>query len=623
MNCPSQSDSDRRFAKVHSITALLFLASISSHWTSSAIAAEEKPPNVILIVADDLGWADLGCYGSKYHHTPALDRLARDGMWFTQAYAACPVCSPTRAALMTGKYPARLHLTDWLPGRADMPSQKLLRPPFRQELPLEEVTIAERLQQAGYATAHIGKWHLGGTGFEPQKQGFEINVAGTAAGSPRSYFAPFNRDGQTMPGLDKAPAGEYLTDRLSAEAEKFIDQNYERPFFLYLPHFAVHTPLQAQAQIVEEFEKQPRPSLPQNNPTYAAMLESLDAGVGRVMKKLEDLKIDERTVVIFTSDNGGLATIEGDKTPSTSNAPLREGKGYLYEGGIRVPLLVKWPGSTRPGSKSDVAVSSIDLVPTICEIVRLPIESPPVDSHVIDGVSLVRLLKQEGDLEPRPLYWHYPHYSNQGGRPGGAIRDGADKLIEFYDTGRLELFDAQRDPGESTNLIDRFPEKAAQLAARLRSWRESVAAQDMRPNPDYVPNPQSQDGNILLPGKTADVHGVMLRFEPLSHKNTLGYWVRADDWASWEFQVSKPGEFRVEILQGCGTGSGGSEVEFAVGAQTLMMTVEETGGFQKFIRREIGSLKLDQPGRYTLAVKPRKKPGVAVMDLREVRLVAK
>jgi arylsulfatase A-like enzyme len=584
----------------------------------SLIAASDRPPNVILIVADDLGWADLNCFGSKYHHTPALDRLAREGMRFTQAYAACPVCSPTRAALMTGKYPARLHLTDWLPGRPDMPSQRLARPRFRQELPLEEVTLAERLREAGYTTAHIGKWHLGGAGFEPRKQGFDVNIAGTSAGSPSAYFAPFVRDGSALPGLDNALQGEFLTDRLTAEAEKFIDQNRDRPFFLYLPHFAVHTPLQAKPEIVEKFEQQPRPALPQNNPTYAAMLASLDESVGRVMQKLADLKIDDRTIAIFTSDNGGLATVEGPKTPSTSNAPLREGKGYLYEGGIRVPLLVKWPGGTQPASTCNVPVCSVDIVPTIGEIVGRPVEP-----SLVDGVSLVRLLKQQGEPEPRPLYWHYPHYSNQGGRPGGVIRNGNEKLIEFYDTGRLELFDVQKDPGEYTNLIDRFPEKAEQLASRLKAWREAVGAQEMLPNPDYVPNPQAQDGSILLPGKTADVHGVMLRFEPLPHKNTLGYWLRADDWASWDFQLTKPGEFRVEIVQGCGTGSGGSEVELAVGEQKLLVTVEETGGFQNWRRREIGSLRIDQPGRYSLTVKPLNKPGVAVMDLQEVKLIPK
>ena len=582
--------------------------------------AQERRPNVIVIVADDLGWADLACYGSRYHETPSLDRLAREGVRFTQGYAACPVCSPTRAALLTGKYPARLHLTDWLPGRPDMSAQRLLRPPFRQELPLEESTLAELLHAAGYATASIGKWHLGGAGFEPQKQGFDLNVAGDAAGSPRSYFAPFERDGKFMPALEQAPAGEYLTDRLTAEAEKFIDQNRDRPFFLYLPHYAVHTPLSAKKELILKYEAKPKPALPQNNPIYAAMLESLDQSVGRVLARLDELKLADRTVVIFTSDNGGLATIEGPNTPATSNAPLREGKGYLYEGGLRVPLLVKWPGSRRAGTVCETPACSIDVVPTIAEICGLTV------STAIDGVSLVPVLRQAGDpsispVQRRALFWHYPHYSNQGGRPGGAIRNGDDKLIEFYETGRLELFNLKTDAGESTNLAEKFPEKTADLAAQLRAWRSKVAAQDMRPNPDYLPNPQTTDGSVTLPAGTAYVHGVMLRFEPLPHKNTLGYWVRADDWASWEFQITQPGKFRVEILQGCGNGSGGSEVEFSVGEQKLAITVEETGGFQSFVRRDVGTIELAQAGRFTLVVKPRKKPGVAVMDLREVRLI--
>lgn len=579
------------------------------------VNAQERRPNVVLIVADDLGWADLGCYGSKYHQTPSLDRLAQEGVRFTQGYAACPVCSPTRAALMTGKYPARLHLTDWLPGRPDMPAQRLMRPPFRQGLPLDETTLAEILHVAGYATATIGKWHLGGVGFEPRKQGFDLNFAGDAAGSPKSYFAPFGRDGKFMPDLEQAPAGEYLTDRLTAEAENFIDRNRERPFFLYLPHYAVHTPLMAKEDLVRKYEARPQTVLPQNNPIYAAMLESLDDSVGRVLRKLNELKLADRTVVIFTSDNGGLATLEGPHTPATSNAPLREGKGYLYEGGLRVPLLVKWPGSAKAGTVCQTPACSIDVLPTVAEICGVPVTA------AIDGVSLAPLLRQAGDLPKRPLFWHYPHYSNQGGRPGGAIRDGDDKLIEFYETGRLELFNLKNDPGEGTNLADKFPEKTAELAARLRAWRRDVIAQEMTPNPDYVPNPQGADGNVTLPANMADVHGIMLRYEPLPHKNTLGYWVRADDWASWEFQITRPGKFRVEILQGCGNGSGGSDVEFAIGEQKLTFRVEETGGFQKFVRREIGTIDIAQPGRFTLTVKPQKKPGVAVMDLREVRLL--
>ncbi len=599
---------------LRSLVAVASLALVM--WSTRPAQGAGEAVNVLLIVADDLGWADLGCYGNGFHRTPALDRLAREGVRFTQAYAACPVCSPTRAAMLTGKYPARLHLTDWLPGRSDMPSQRLLRPLFRQELPLEETTLAERLRAAGYATAAIGKWHLGGPGFEPQRQGFDLNVAGDSTGSPRSYFAPFERNGKFMPGLEQAPAGEYLTDRLTAEAESFIEQHRDKPFFLYLAHYAVHIPLKAKLELVSKYKALAKPASPRNNPQYAAMLESLDDSVGRVLKKIETLNLTERTVIVFTSDNGGLATLEGPDTPATSNAPLREGKGYLYEGGLRVPLLVKWPGGAKPGTVCDVPVCSIDLVPTISEVIH-----HPAAKNEIDGTSFVPLLSQSGDIATRPLFWHYPHYSNQGGRPGGAIREGDYKLIEFYETGRRELFDLKNDPGESMNLIDRLPETADALAARLLDWRHTIGAQEMPSNPDYAPNPQQADGSVTLPAKSADVHGIMVRYEPLPHKNTLGFWVRGDDWVSWEFLINRPGNLHLECLQGCGTGSGGSEVDFMIADQTFPMTVEETGGFQTFVRREIGTVKFDRAGRYTLTVKPRKKPGIAVMDLREVRLV--
>jgi arylsulfatase A-like enzyme len=588
------------------------LVALGSLLLPAPLAAAERP-NVVLIVIDDLGGRDLGCYGSTYHRTPHLDRLARDGVKFTDAYAACPVCSPTRAALMTGKYPARLHLTDWLPGRLDRPDQRLLRPVIRQQLPLEEITLAEALKTAGYATAHIGKWHLGGEGFGPRQQGFDLNIAGDQRGSPLSYFAPFrNRQGQFMPGLEQAPDGEYLTDRLTAEVEKFIEQNRTRPFFLYLPHYAVHIPLRAKEEIRSKYQPGTRPGT-QGNPIYAAMIESMDESVGRILRKLEERKLAERTVVIFTSDNGGLSVAEGPNTPATSNAPLREGKGYLYEGGVRVPLLVKGPGVTKPGTVSDTPVSSIDLFPTILDLCGVRSEAKP------DGVSLVSLLKG-GRLEREALYWHYPHYSNQGGRPGSSIRAGDYKLIEFFETGRRELFDLRKDLGETRNLIEEKSAVAKDLAARLEAWRHAVDTQGMRPNPAYVPNPQADDGTVILPAKTADVHGVQLRYEPLPHKNTLGFWTRVEDWASWDFEVKKAGVFEMQILQGCGKGQGGSTVEFTVAGQSLPVTVEDTGGFQEFKLRDLGQVRLEKPGRYTLTVKPRKKAAAAVMDLRSVIL---
>jgi arylsulfatase A-like enzyme len=583
-----------------------------------AVFAEDPVPrpNVVIILADDLGGRDLGCYGSTYHRTPHLDRLAAAGARFTDAYAACPVCSPTRAALLTGRYPARLNLTDWLPGRPDRPDQKLLRPVIRQQRPLEEVTLAEALRSAGYVTGHIGKWHLGGAGFEPTRQGFDTNIAGDQTGSPRSYFAPFRgRDGRFMPGLESAPDGDYLTDRLTVEAEKFIERNRDRPFFLYLAHYAVHIPLRAKPDLVARYPGGGPPGR-QNNPIYAAMIESVDEGVGRIVKKLEELKLTDRTAVIFTSDNGGLSVLEGPNTPATINAPLREGKGFLYEGGIRVPLLVKWAGDARPAKLIDSPVSSIDLFPTVLDLCGV------ASNAAVDGVSLKPAL--HGDALARDaLYWHYPHYCNQGGRPGSAVRAGDFKLIEFFEDGRRELYDLRQDIGETRNLIAERPEKAKELAARLDAWRRAVGARMMRPNPDFVPNPQAANGTITLPAHTADIHGTQVRYEALPHKNTMGYWTRVEDWVSWDLTVTRPGIFQVEVLQGCGKGQAGSTVELAIAGQTLHMTVEDTGHFQNFKTRQLGTVKLDRPGRLTLMVRPKTKPGIAVMDLRSITLKPK
>ncbi len=593
----------------------------------SVLSAAERPVNVVLIVADDLGAMDLGCYGSKFHRTPHLDKLAEDGMRFTQSYAACPVCSPTRASIMTGQYPQRWQLTDWLPGRLDRPEQRLKRPMLRQHLPLEAVTIAEVLKPAGYVCASIGKWHLGGEGFEPTRQGFDINIAGNAAGTAASYFAPFGKPGdKAMPGLQDAPEGEYLTDRLTTEAEKFIDQHHERPFFLYLPHFAPHTPLKAKADLIKKYPEADTFRGQQNNPTYAAMLESLDESVGRVVRKLDELKLSSHTIVIFTSDNGGLATTEGVmKLPATSNAPLREGKGWLYEGGLRTPLLVKWPDAVKPNGTSDVPVCSIDLFPTLtyaCGIDKSTIVPG------IDGLSLLPLLKQAGTLNREALFWHYPHYANQGSRPGGAIRAGEWKLIEYYEEGRRELFHVAKDISESRNMAEQEPARVMELSEKLNVWRKSVGALMPEPNPDYAPNRQAASGEIVLPAMTADVRGVMLRYEPLPHKNTLGFWVNPNDWVRWEFTVTQPGRFQLEGLIGCGNGSGGSEVRFEVARsgdipapQVLSYTVQETGGFQNFVPTMVGEITLDKPGRFELRVKAVQKPKAAVMDIRQARLI--
>jgi arylsulfatase A len=587
------------------------LTVVLSLYCTPSLAA---PPNVVIILMDDLGQRDVGCYGSNYYRTPHIDQLAAKGVRFTDAYAACPVCSPTRASILTGKYPARLHLTDWLSGRPDRPDQRLLRPVINQHLPLEEITLAKALKASGYATGHVGKWHLGGPGFLPTDQGFDVNVAGGAIGMPPTYFAPYkNARGQFIPGLENAPDGEYLTDRLTTEAERFIETNKDRPFFLYFAHYAVHLPIMAKPEVIAKYSANGKPGT-QNNPIYAAMVESMDDSVGRVVKKLADLGLTERTIVIFTSDNGGLSVAEGPNTPATSNLPLREGKGYLYEGGIREPFIVVGPGVAKSGTTCSTPVCSIDLFPTILEVCGVRSDAKP------DGISIMPLLRGE-TINRDALYWHYPHYSNQGGKPSAAIRLGDMKLIEFYETGRRELFDLRRDVGETRNLAGDRPEVVKELAARLDAWRKSVDAQSMKPNPDYVPNPQAADGIVTLPGKMADIHGTQLRFEPSPHKNTIGCWFRVEDSATWEFELTKPGSFRVEVLQGCGTGQGGSTVEVKIVDQAMTFVVEDTGGFQNFKARDIGTVRIDKPGRYTLSVQPKTRAKSAVMDVREVRLI--
>ena len=451
-------------------------------WVTTTQSAESRPPNFVFILIDDLGWTDLGCFGSKFYKTPNIDRLAEGGMKFTAAYAACPVCSPTRASMLTGKYPARLHLTDWLPGRGNGPSQKLLRPDFLRQLPLSEVTLAEALKPAAYISASIGKWHLGGKGFSSEDQGFDLKIAGSEAGSPASYFHPYRSQTRSIPSLEDGKPGEYLTDRLTTEAEKFIKRHKDKSFFLYLAHYAVHIPLAAKTELIRRFQIAAEPGQTHTNAVYAAMIQSVDESVGRVMKKLEQLKLADNTVIFFMSDNGGLAVTEGPNTPSTSNAPLREGKGYLYEGGIREPLIIRWPGVVRPGSVCGTPVCSIDFFPTILEIAGIKSGT----NNVIDGVSLVPLLKQIGGFKRDALYWHYPHYAPQGGKPGGIIRQGDYKLIEFYEDGHLELYDLKQDIGEKNNLAEKMPDKAMALEMKLDAWRRDVKAQMMNPNPNYA-----------------------------------------------------------------------------------------------------------------------------------------
>ena len=455
-----------------------------------ALSAADAPkpaakPNIVFILIDDMGWTDVGCFGSTIYKTPNIDKLAAQGMRFTDAYAACNVCSPTRASILTGKYPARLHLTDWIPGH-DNPNAKLSIPDWTMHFPLEETTLAEALKPAGYVSACIGKWHLGDESYYPEKQGFDVNIGGNHKGSPNSYFSPYKN-----PKLTDGPNGEYLTDRLASDAENFIKANKNKPFFLYLSNYAVHVPLQAKKEYVDQYVACGLSPKGQNSATYAAMIESVDDGVGRVMKTLDDLGIAENTVVIFMSDNGGLLK-------STSNAPLRAGKGTAYEGGVREPMIVKWPGVTKPGSECSVPVISCDFFPTILEMCNVAQPGP------VDGVSLVSLLKGGSSLSREALFWHYPHYHTAGATPYGAVRAGDYRLIEFYEDNRLELYDLKKDIGEKTDLSKAMPDKTAQLAAMLRDWRQSVNAQMPSPNPDYDPAKASGKGKKKGKGGEAE-----------------------------------------------------------------------------------------------------------------------
>ncbi|HRZ47360.1 MAG TPA: sulfatase [Candidatus Paceibacterota bacterium] len=437
----------------------------------AAPAAPAPKLNVVLILADDLGWTDLHCYGSSYYETPHIDRLAREGMRFTQAYSACTVCSPSRAAILTGRYPARLHITDWIPG---LPPEnpKLLVPDWTKYLPLQEYTLADAMHAAGYATASIGKWHLGGPAYYPDKHGFDLNIAGTEAPNPKTYFAPYG-----IPTLREGPDGEYLTDRLGQEALRFIEQHQDKPFFLYLPHFAVHLPVQAKPALIEKYRAKRQPGQQQNNAGYAGMIESMDDTVGLIRRKLDELKLADHTLVIFASDNGG-------RVPTTSNLPLRVGKGSCYEGGTRTPLIVSWPGVTRSGSLCATPVIGMDLYRTILEAAGI---REGIDKGV-DSVSLVPLLRQTGGWQRDELFWHYPHYQHYqlgGTTPYGAIRKGDFKLIEFFSDMRVELYNLREDIREQDNLAARMPAKVEELRARLPAWRTEVGAQMPARNPNY------------------------------------------------------------------------------------------------------------------------------------------
>ena len=457
-----------------------------------------QAPNFVFFLIDDLGWVDTGVYGSTFYETPNIDRLASEGMRFTDAYAASPVCSPTRASILTGKHPARLNITDWIGG-----SQRgtLLPAEYEHQLAFDEVTIAEVLRDAGYATGFFGKWHLGDTPFVPDSQGFDLNVGGSAAGQPASYFYPYRAaegrsDHWDVPHLEDGEDGEYLTDRLTDEAITFLEAQSNDPFLLYLSHYAVHTPIQSKEELTDKYRNKAE-SLPerdvadfitehdrafvkqfQDHAAYAGMIQSVDESVGRVLDTIERLGLTDNTIVIFMSDNGGLSTIANSRNAPTAILPLRAGKGWLYEGGIREPLIVKWPGVVAAGNVCSEPVISTDFFPTMLEMAGL--DSRP-DLHP-DGLSLTPLLRQEGSLDREAIFWHFPHYHGSGNRPSGAVRAGDFKLVEWFEDGQIELYNLSDDIGESQNLSQSMPEKAAELRTILHNWHGTVDARMPRPD---------------------------------------------------------------------------------------------------------------------------------------------
>ena len=448
-------------------------------------------PNIVFFLVDDLGWTDLGCYGSTFYETPNIDVLAQSGVRFTHAYAASPVCSPTRAAIMTGRHPVRVDITDWIPGH-DPKDRKLLGPQDRHELPLSERTLAEAFKAKGYATFFAGKWHLGDEGFFPEDQGFDINVGGHHRGSPPGgYYVPYKN-----PKLKDGPPGEYLTDRLTSESIEFITQHQRDPFFLFLSFYTVHTPIQACRRHVEKFERKAverqgllrtRPEhegitkLVQDRPDYASMVYAMDENVGRLLTHLDTLGLADNTVIVFTSDNGGLSTLKHDRAP-TANVPLRAGKGWCYEGGIRVPLIIRALESTTDVVHHEPVIS-MDFYPTLLELAGIP---PQPDQHK-DGLSLVSLLEGEAQLKRDALIWYYPHYHGSTWTPGAAIRARDWKLIEFYDYEKSELYHLSEDLSEKEEVSQRYPDMEQELSNQLHHWLRSMGAKRPIPNPDYVP----------------------------------------------------------------------------------------------------------------------------------------
>lgn len=606
---------------------------------SNVLAKAADPndqPNIVLIVADDLGIFDLGCYGRSEHKTPSLDTLASQGIRYTSAYCGLSICSASRASLMTGKSCARLHLTTFLPGRPDAESQLLLHPRIQSYLPLAETTLAESLRGAGYSTGLFGKWHLGGGKTGPLAQGFDVAVEPKGNGTTNE-----KEGGKNEYAIVDAAIG-------------FLSSQSDKPSFCYIPQHSPHVALAAPKDLIEK-------NANAFNPLYAATVESLDKAIGKLLASVDALR--RPTIVIFTSDNGGLHVPEVHELPVTHNGTFRAGKGYLYEGGLRIPLMVRWPDKIKAAQTVDAPVSLMDLMPTLMEVVGL---EPGKTVGPLDGVSLKQSWLDSTAASPskdRSFFWHFPHYTNQGSRPAAATRQGNWKLIEYQEDGDIELYDLDKDISEKNNVAKEYADKAAALTESLHQWQKKMGVQFGTPNPNAKPevhnrlyvdfDPTRLDSSVgavavgekwkawrtemnrVVAGKKALLkdpsneitltaakgtpHGKRLRYEPETYKNVLGYWTEVDDWADWELTVPNDGTYEIEVQCGCGANNGGSVVRLEVGSESLQWTVRDTGHFQNMIIENLGSMKL-KAGSYRLAVRPQSKKGAAVMDIRSIVL---
>ena len=454
---------------------------------NSEKSVSEEKQNFVFILVDDLGWKDLGYTGSEFYETPNIDAFSKKSIQFTNAYASSSVCSPTRAAIMTGKHPARVNITDWIPG-LDLKDQKLLGPQDLNELPLEENTLAESFKNNGYSTFFAGKWHLGSTGFFPEQQGFDINKGGFHKGKPQGgYYSPYDN-----PKLKDGPDGEYLTDRLTTESINYIDSIKQKPFFLFLSYYTVHTPIEANKKYIKKFEDKLKTidstgafykkegsgttTLQQRNSEYASMVYSLDENIGRLIDKLKEKGLYDNTTIVFTSDNGGLSTIiksyDGIGLGPTASWPLRAGKGWLYEGGIRIPLLIKPSNYSGEAKIVTQPVVSHDFYPTLHKMAGIQMDN----SNEIDGVDLSPILTKNSSIDRKEIFWHYPHYHGSGWLPGAAIRQGEWKLIVFYETQTIELYNLKDDISELNNLTQAYPDKALELYNKLQDKQRLMNA---------------------------------------------------------------------------------------------------------------------------------------------------